>query len=107
MTETDLHQQIRRCLQQVAQLANCQLTEPVTDDTVLLQSGLDSLGLPCWLLSWMKNWVLIPSAKWKLRFIHVLLLILSGFTSSIRQSSQEAKWPLVCWNSFNNTLARL
>lgn len=44
MTETDLHHQIRTCLQQVAQLANCQLTEPVTDDTVLLQSGLDSLG---------------------------------------------------------------
>ncbi len=44
MTETNLHHQIKTCLQQVAQLANCQLTEPVTDDTVLLQSGLDSLG---------------------------------------------------------------
>ena len=44
MTKTDLHHQIRNCLQQVAELANCQLIEPVTDDTVLLQSGLDSLG---------------------------------------------------------------
>lgn len=35
---------IRHTMQQVAAIADCQLTEPVTDDTVLLQSGLDSLG---------------------------------------------------------------
>lgn len=44
MTKSELQQHIRNTLQQVAQIANCELTEPVTDDTVLLQSGLDSLG---------------------------------------------------------------
>lgn len=40
----DLKQRIKACLEQTAELANCQLQQPVTDDTVLLQSGLDSLG---------------------------------------------------------------
>jgi acyl carrier protein len=40
----ELHSQIRQTLQQVAVLANCQLIEPITDNTVLLESGLDSLG---------------------------------------------------------------
>ena len=44
MTASELQQHIRNTLQQVATMANCQLTGPVTDDTVLLQSGLDSLG---------------------------------------------------------------
>lgn len=35
---------IRATLSQVAELANCQLTEHINDDTVLLRSGLDSLG---------------------------------------------------------------
>lgn len=44
MTNFELQQHISTCLQQVAQLANCQLIEPITADTVLLESGLDSLG---------------------------------------------------------------
>lgn len=40
----DIEQHIRDSLQHVAEIANCQLTSPVTDSTVLLQSGLDSLG---------------------------------------------------------------
>lgn len=35
---------IRQTLQQVAAIANCQLTSDINNDTVLLQSGLDSLG---------------------------------------------------------------
>ncbi|MDD4862974.1 MAG: acyl carrier protein [Alishewanella agri] len=35
---------IRQTLQQVAAIANCQLISDINDDTVLLQSGLDSLG---------------------------------------------------------------
>ena len=40
----ELEQRIRQTLAQVAIIANCQLTDNITDDTVLLQSGLDSLG---------------------------------------------------------------
>lgn len=40
----DIEQHIRDSLQHVAEIANCQLISPVTDSTVLLQSGLDSLG---------------------------------------------------------------
>nr|WP_275692724.1 phosphopantetheine-binding protein [Rheinheimera hassiensis] len=35
---------IRQTLDQVAIIANCQLIDNINDDTVLLQSGLDSLG---------------------------------------------------------------
>lgn len=40
----ELHTHIQQTLVQVAELANCQLIKPITDDTVLLESGLDSLG---------------------------------------------------------------
>ena len=40
----NVEQIIRDSLEQVAVMANCQLTADITDDTVLLQSGLDSLG---------------------------------------------------------------
>ena len=40
----ELETQIRETLKQVAELANCQLIGPLTHDTVLLESGLDSLG---------------------------------------------------------------
>ncbi|MEH8021303.1 acyl carrier protein [Rheinheimera metallidurans] len=40
----ELEQAIRNTLIQVAIIANCQLIENISDDTVLLQSGLDSLG---------------------------------------------------------------
>ncbi len=39
-----LEQTIRNTLAQVAIIANCKLIAEITDDTVLLQSGLDSLG---------------------------------------------------------------
>lgn len=39
-----LEQVIRNTLAQVAIIANCKLIENISDDTVLLQSGLDSLG---------------------------------------------------------------
>lgn len=39
-----LEQTIRQALEQVAIIANCQLIDNINDDTVLLQSGLDSLG---------------------------------------------------------------
>lgn len=35
---------IRQTLQQVAAMANCQLISGINNDTILLQSGLDSLG---------------------------------------------------------------
>lgn len=35
---------IRQTLAQVALIANCQLIDNINNDTVLLQSGLDSLG---------------------------------------------------------------
>uniref|UniRef100_A0A486XXU5 Carrier domain-containing protein n=1 Tax=Rheinheimera sp. BAL341 TaxID=1708203 RepID=A0A486XXU5_9GAMM len=40
----NVEQIIRDSLEQVAVMANCQLIADITDDTVLLQSGLDSLG---------------------------------------------------------------
>lgn len=40
----ELEQTIRNTLAQVALIADCQLIDNITDDTVLLQSGLDSLG---------------------------------------------------------------
>lgn len=40
----ELEQTIRQTLDQVAIIASCQLIDNITDDTVLLQSGLDSLG---------------------------------------------------------------
>jgi acyl carrier protein len=40
----ELEQTIRDTLAQVAIIANCQLIDNINDDTVLLQSGLDSLG---------------------------------------------------------------
>lgn len=39
-----LEQTIRDTLTQVALIADCQLTAQINDNTVLLQSGLDSLG---------------------------------------------------------------
>jgi acyl carrier protein len=39
-----LEQQIRHAMQQVAELSDCQLVEPVKSDTLLLECGLDSLG---------------------------------------------------------------
>lgn len=39
-----LEQTIRDALAQVALIANCQLIDNIESDTVLLQSGLDSLG---------------------------------------------------------------
>jgi acyl carrier protein len=40
----NLEQQIRDAMQQVAELSDCQLVEPIVPDTLLLESGLDSLG---------------------------------------------------------------
>lgn len=40
----NIEQHIKNSLTQVAQLANCQLITDIAQDTVLLQSGLDSLG---------------------------------------------------------------
>ncbi|MFN3708963.1 MAG: acyl carrier protein [Alishewanella aestuarii] len=40
----NIEQQIKNSLNQVAQLANCELNADINNDTVLLQSGLDSLG---------------------------------------------------------------
>ncbi|GAB58424.1 acyl carrier protein [Rheinheimera nanhaiensis] len=40
----NIEQQIKDSLSQVALLANCQLIADINNDTVLLQSGLDSLG---------------------------------------------------------------
>ncbi|MCU8084606.1 acyl carrier protein [Shewanella sp. SM23] len=40
----ELEQIIRQTLAQVALIANCQLIDDINDETVLLQSGLDSLG---------------------------------------------------------------
>lgn len=37
-------QQIRDAMIQVAQISDCQLVSEIKNDTVLLQSGLDSLG---------------------------------------------------------------
>jgi len=40
----NIEQTIRDSLEQVALMANCQLIANINEDTVLLQSGLDSLG---------------------------------------------------------------
>jgi acyl carrier protein len=40
----ELEPTILQALTQVAQIANCQLIDNINNDTVLLQSGLDSLG---------------------------------------------------------------
>jgi len=40
----NLEQQIRDAMQQVAELSDCKLVEPVKSDTLLLECGLDSLG---------------------------------------------------------------
>ena len=40
----DIEHTIRHAMQQVAQLSDCELIEPIENDTLLLQSGLDSLG---------------------------------------------------------------
>ena len=40
----NVEQIIRDSLEQIALMANCQLITDIKDDTVLLQSGLDSLG---------------------------------------------------------------
>ena len=41
---TNLEQQIRQAMQQVAELSDCQLVQPIEPDTLLLECGLDSLG---------------------------------------------------------------
>jgi acyl carrier protein len=41
---TKLEQQIRQTMQQVAELSDCQLVDPIDADTLLLECGLDSLG---------------------------------------------------------------
>jgi acyl carrier protein len=41
---TNLEQQIRQAMQQVAELSDCQLVDPIDADTLLLECGLDSLG---------------------------------------------------------------
>ena len=40
----NLEQQIRKAMQQVAEISDCQLVEPIESDTLLLECGLDSLG---------------------------------------------------------------
>jgi acyl carrier protein len=40
----NLEQQIKQAMQQVAQLSDCTLVEPIEPTTLLLECGLDSLG---------------------------------------------------------------
>ena len=40
----NIEQTVKHAMQEVAELSDCQLIEPITSDTLLLQSGLDSLG---------------------------------------------------------------
>ncbi len=40
----NLEQQIKDAMQQVAELSDCQLVEPIEANTLLLECGLDSLG---------------------------------------------------------------
>ncbi|WP_199271697.1 acyl carrier protein [Paraglaciecola sp. L3A3] len=40
----NLEQQIKETMQQVAELGDCQLIEPIEGNTLLLECGLDSLG---------------------------------------------------------------
>ncbi|MGK0503269.1 MAG: acyl carrier protein [Alteromonadaceae bacterium] len=44
MNMSDLKNTILDCMDQVAVIADCTLIENISDDTVLLQNGLDSLG---------------------------------------------------------------
>jgi len=41
---THLEQQIRQAMEQVAELSDCTLVEPIAANTLLLECGLDSLG---------------------------------------------------------------
>jgi acyl carrier protein len=40
----NLEQQIKQAMQQVAELSDCTLVEPIVPTTLLLECGLDSLG---------------------------------------------------------------
>jgi acyl carrier protein len=40
----NLEQQIKQAMQQVAELSDCRLVEPIESGTLLLECGLDSLG---------------------------------------------------------------
>lgn len=40
----NLEQQIKQAMQQVAELSDCKLVESIGTNTLLLESGLDSLG---------------------------------------------------------------
>ena len=40
----NIEQTVKRAMHDVAELSDCQLIEPIKSDTLLLQSGLDSLG---------------------------------------------------------------
>ncbi|MCF2948131.1 acyl carrier protein [Paraglaciecola aquimarina] len=40
----NLEQKIKQAMQEVAELGDCQLVEPIQPNTLLLESGLDSLG---------------------------------------------------------------
>ena len=40
----NLEQPIRQAMQQVAELSDCKLVEPIEANTLLLECGLDSLG---------------------------------------------------------------
>jgi aryl carrier-like protein len=40
----DLNTTILTCLRDIAEMTECSLVSPLQDDTVLLESGLDSLG---------------------------------------------------------------
>ena len=40
----NLEQQIKQAMQQVAELSDCTLVEPIEPNTLLLECGLDSLG---------------------------------------------------------------
>ena len=44
MLREHLEKTIRKCLQDVAEMNNQTLVDPVVDETILLQSGLDSLS---------------------------------------------------------------
>lgn len=41
---TNLEQLIKQAMQQVAELSDCQLVQPIEPNTLLLECGLDSLG---------------------------------------------------------------
>ena len=67
----NIEQTVKRAMHDVAELSDCQLIEPIKSDTLLLQSGLDSLGYAMLVAQLEEELGIDPFTELALSLIHI------------------------------------